>query len=653
MRGTLFLAFCLIYSISLVSAADIAYVVQNPGNLNLNERVIRDVLIENNYEVEVIDNVSFNADDYEAVIVSESVSDIKNIFDNKNHKTLFLSNSAAENAGLSSGVGFSTGTRIYITNNQHMITEGLDLGDLQVYRSQTDVKYIQGCKAIGAESLAYKSDAKNSVLLLVEEDSLLLEGSCKGSLKINERNLFFGLTKSSEWNSDAEILFLNSLDWMINYNDGDGDGFVKKEDCNDEDASIHPNARELIDNIDQNCVNDKPVFIGKISDVNWKVNQRIINAINLKDYFKDPEGDDLVFKINEISAQEIYAIIDNGLVSFESLQDWKGEGWIIFKAENDAGSAVSNKVILKVGEQNTNVNETGSSTPEFDEITGRKETNKSINVYIRSPAEGRIIDIGDKTSIRIEIRNDAGEDLEFDVDVYLYDLTDNEIVEDLSYTIDVDDGERIISDKEIEIFEDLDEDDKYAIFAKASDREYYNEDYALVDLVRAEDKVVIDGFNISPKSVSCGDYVDVNIGVYNTGKNDENVYIKIKNSDLKISEESEKFDLEKYGEDDNENKEFRFKIPENVEQGDYAVTATVFFNGRSFSLDDKITVNCSYNKETSSDISSGNPENLEPVRVAKDDDFNFGLLFLVLGILTFGVFVSILLVIGYFRFRGR
>ena len=37
--------------------------------------------------------------------------------------------------------------------------------------------------------------------------------------------------------------------------DEDGDGFAQEEDCNDFDASIHPNAPEQCDGIDNNCEN--------------------------------------------------------------------------------------------------------------------------------------------------------------------------------------------------------------------------------------------------------------------------------------------------------------------------------------------------------------------------------------------------------------
>lgn len=657
-KNFLFL-FCIISLIfisclSLVSAVNIAYVVQNPSHLNYNERVIKDILIENDYTVNIRDDVSFDASEHDVVIVSESVSSIEKIFDNKYHKTLFLSNIAAKNAGLSSGGGVTSGTRVYI-DNQNIITKDFSLGELQIYYSQGEINYIHGCKAIGAESLVYKSDPNKSVLLFLDKNSLLLDGSCsKRDIEISERNLFFGLIESSKWNLNARRLFLNSLDWLINGIDNDEDGYKVEEDCNDNDASIHPNALELIDNIDQNCVDDDPVFIGEIEDISWSVNQRVINAINLNDYFKDPDGDNLIFE-SEISVSEIQVSINNGWVSFSSSENWEGEGWIIFKAEDNRGNIISNEVVLRVGEQDIEVNEDNTLTENqgsynFKKIS-RMEKNENVEVNIRSPAEGRTVDIGSKINVRVEIKNEADEDLEFDVDIYLYDLTNDEIVEDLSYSIEVDNGKRIISTKEIEISEDLDEDNEYAIFVKALDSNYYNEDYVEIDLVRAEEKVIIDRFSIDPEIVSCGDYVDMKVGVYNVGKNEQDVYIKVKNSDLKISEESENFELEKYSEKDSKNEGLRVKIPENVESGEYIIKASVLFDGRSDSLDKKLVVNCESNKDNELvDVSPEILDNSEPVKVKKDV-FDFGVLFLVWGILGLGGIIAIILVLSYFRFR--
>ena len=41
---------------------------------------------------------------------------------------------------------------------------------------------------------------------------------------------------------------------MTQVADNDGDGFDENEDCDDNDASINPNAEEILDNgIDENC----------------------------------------------------------------------------------------------------------------------------------------------------------------------------------------------------------------------------------------------------------------------------------------------------------------------------------------------------------------------------------------------------------------
>ncbi len=49
-------------------------------------------------------------------------------------------------------------------------------------------------------------------------------------------------------------------------NDYDNDGYPAGVDCNDFDATIHPNATEILDDIDQNCVNDPPI-LDHINDI--------------------------------------------------------------------------------------------------------------------------------------------------------------------------------------------------------------------------------------------------------------------------------------------------------------------------------------------------------------------------------------------------
>ena len=76
------------------------------------------------------------------------------------------------------------------------------------------------------------------------------------------------------------------------FNDNDKDGFSADDDCNDNDAGIYPRAPELLDNIDQNCRNDKPNL--EVSDIELFEAQLAF----LKVKASDPEGDKLTIEFS-------------------------------------------------------------------------------------------------------------------------------------------------------------------------------------------------------------------------------------------------------------------------------------------------------------------------------------------------------------------
>lgn len=243
-----------ILSAGFVLAEDIGYIVKTAYPLdptNYDEPAIISLLESNNHTVYFLDDSdTINPDLYDLIIVGEDVQNIDGVFDNKYKKTLFLSSTAAKNAGLSQYSGTTTNNKIEIIDNIHKITNDFREEEIIVYSPSSKVNYVYGCKATNSETLAYKLYESKATILALREDSLLLkDGLCtKRIIQIYERNLFFGLPQASSWNSDARELFINSIEWLLTGEDRDGDGHYYYDDCDDEDSDKYQILEGYADN---------------------------------------------------------------------------------------------------------------------------------------------------------------------------------------------------------------------------------------------------------------------------------------------------------------------------------------------------------------------------------------------------------------------
>ncbi len=206
------------------------------------------------------------------------------------------------------------------------------------------------------------------------------------------------------------------------------------------------------------------------------------------------------------------------------------------------------------------------------------DKNSSIEVSIKDPDEGDDFEIGDTISGTIKIKNKLDDSRDFDVTVYLYDLNEEQVVEDFQDSIDVNDGKSEELEFSIEIPDDI-ENKKFAIYAYVeSDEDECNSQYIDIEINRKKHDVIIGEIEIDKEIVSPGDELEIKVKAENLGREDEEIFFVLEIPSLKISGKSEKIDIEKYGDDDSETQIFTILIPDNAPEGIYQIKATVTFD---------------------------------------------------------------------------
>ena len=202
-----------------------------------------------------------------------------------------------------------------------------------------------------------------------------------------------------------------------------------------------------------------------------------------------------------------------------------------------------------------------------------------IKVFLANYPDEKLLKLRESFS-EVEFENNADEDMKVEYEIHLYDLSEDESVEDVDADVDVDEGDDEKVEFSLEIPDDV-EDGNFAVLVIAradEDEDYCNYAYVEIDIEREKHKVVIEDVRISPSSVSPGEKMDVNVEVENIGKSDEDVYIELKNTELGISIVGDEFELEEYGDDDKETKHFTIEIPEDAEEKGYVLEVIAYYD---------------------------------------------------------------------------
>ncbi|MEK6882956.1 MAG: Ig-like domain-containing protein [Nanoarchaeota archaeon] len=286
----------------------------------------------------------------------------------------------------------------------------------------------------------------------------------------------------------------------------------------------------------------------------------------------DQDGDSIVITTENLPEN---ASFDSSLNKFS----WRprfnqdGEYKVRFIAKDSTNKTSSLETSIKVEDV------------EFFEF-GDAETcdiiDRDIRITIENPDENDDFEIGDEVEVSVKIKNSADEDVDLDVNVYLYDLTDDEAVEDTDDDLSVDEKDTEELDFTLKIPDDLDLNNKFAVYVIAQEEsdEFCNAEFSKIKIERSKEKLKIRSIALFPENPRVGDSVTANVNVRNIGTKDiDGAYLTLINEDLELDLKSERFDIEKFDDEDSEIISFNFLVSDDADAKSYPLEVKLYYQG--------------------------------------------------------------------------
>ena len=207
--------------------------------------------------------------------------------------------------------------------------------------------------------------------------------------------LYYSIKETSE----SDNIILKSLENGIAV-------FSSKKDWNGNDWIIFSvtDARDEIltnkINLKITSVDDAPIFIKNIEDIIFSKGTNLINYLNLKQYFIDPDSN-LSFSVT--GNYFINITIENGFVSLYPKKHWFGDENIVFSATDGTNTLYSNAILLNVFDSN--------EPPEFEEMkckTSILEDNEESCILNATDYEGDAFtfSIASENNLKCRIENE-------------------------------------------------------------------------------------------------------------------------------------------------------------------------------------------------------------------------------------------------------
>ena len=314
-----------------------------------------------------------------------------------------------------------------------------------------------------------------------------------------------------------------------------------------------------------------------ISDQTW--NEKYPWTLDLSTFFTDPEANPLTYTAVRYDTKTDVTVSITGNISTFTYadEDWTGYNEFTFTAKDNESpqNSVSKTIkLIKNVPAYYSSGEYGGTNIEIGDIDFDDETYK----------------IGDKVLVTVEnvkAKNSDLEDVEATLCLYNVDQKNEVDCWDATENFDINEDDTEDFDFEFTIpnSEDIGKKETYRLVAyidadnEAGDRKTVQTSDE-IEIERETNDVTVDSVILSPSIVKQGESVQVTVKLENIGtKDEEDVYVKLRDDLLKIDLESSRFDLDDYKGSDNTNTvRFTITIPEDAKTQDYILEPVVYFD---------------------------------------------------------------------------
>jgi hypothetical protein len=279
-----------------------------------------------------------------------------------------------------------------------------------------------------------------------------------------------------------------------------------------------------------------------------------------------------------------------------------------------------------------------------------------IKININKPLSSDKVYLNEKINASVEVENSMSEDLDLEVQAYVYDITKNRVIDKLEQTDTLDKND--IKDFEFgfELSEELKEKDKYYLFVRvigkdSNKKRYYNEKYSELSLNRKDSDIILKELSIDNENLICGDQANVTFTIENLGQVYQYITADVKNTELKIDVKTESFRVGEYGDDDTI-KSITITIPDDAKEGNYTLIGNVILTDKTLTLEKEIILGKCKNErsiKTSLETIKINPDTNQAISSTKESE-NRKRIFIIISLMTLTMMIVMLaLLIVYKR----